>query len=222
MFSGRATRGLSICQRTSCREGDKVRVVSFTQHCRYSCVLRISRILGAPSRVTVSCSVRIENCQQLGLPSRRFGVTGSNNIEERFLLKIAQLAHIPLAANEQVGSEEIRIGNAFIEGSHAAHRLTGCIDPASIDGICFRQGLKHPHGHINLARMIMVIVYDGFSEDRNDDKCRMFLLFGLRSPDQTAPALGQHSVCTFSDNTGVRNELDHRIRLTGIIVFRDI
>ena len=46
--------------------------------------------------------------------------------------------------------KEIRMGNAFIEGSHAAHGLARGIDPAGIDGIGLRQGLKQPHGHIDL------------------------------------------------------------------------
>ena len=69
--------------------------------------------------------------------------------------------------------------------------------------------------------MIETVVHDRFGEDGHNHKGRMLGLLILRSPDQTAPALGQDVIRFAPDDTGIRDELDHGITLGRVIVFRD-
>ena len=65
--------------------------------------------------MAVSSTIRIEQGKKLRLAGGCFRIAGRNDIEEAFLLQAAQKAGIPLAADKQICSKEIRIFNAQME-----------------------------------------------------------------------------------------------------------
>ena len=111
--------------------------------------------------------VLIEHGHQTSLTGGGLIITGRYDIEEGIAFQYVQNVIVPLAAYEKRCGEQVGVFDIQMEGCHAAHGLTGRVQPVGINRPCVTQMMNQIDRCINLRRSVEIIIHNRFCENRN-------------------------------------------------------